>query len=188
MIRNSLESAITSTYASGTKNTSTKRDWLLAEPAFLFIEYLPCQASWSDAKNRLLYNPLFLLSPYVLSPRSHRVTWSELLQAEPWRVDRTGSRVDEDVIEEASKRAAKEWCHHRYLDMVRKSYERHQKTYPEVVAASGPHLMTIPDRIRHQPWAKVTSDVDRITSLPAEARPQAEYEEEQAEREPFVGL
>lgn len=72
--------------------------------------------------------------------------------------------------------------------MVSKSYQRHQKTYPEVVAASGPHLMTIPDRIRHQSWAKVTSDIDRITSLPAEARSQPEDEEEQAKREPFVGL
>ena len=114
----------------------------------------------------------------MLSPRSHRVTWSELLQAEPWRVDRTGTRVDEDVVEEASERAAKEWCHHRNLDMVSKSYECYKKTYPEVVAASGPYLMTIPNSVRHQPWAKVTSDVDRITSLPAEARPQPEDEEE----------
>jgi len=72
--------------------------------------------------------------------------------------------------------------------MVSKSYERHQKTYPEVVAASRPHLMAIPDRIRHQSWAKVTSDVDRIASLPAEARSQSEDEEEQTERKPFVGL
>jgi len=85
----------------------------------------------------------------MLSSRSHRVARSELLQAEPWRVDRAGTRVDEDVVEEASKRATKEGCHHRDLDMVSKSYERHEKTYPEVVATSGPHLMTIPDRIRH---------------------------------------
>ena len=124
----------------------------------------------------------------MLSPRSHRVTWSELLQAEPWRVDRTGTRVDEDIVQETPKRATKEGCHHRNLDMVSKSYERHQKTYPEVVAASRPHLRTIPNSIRHQPWAEVTSDIDRITSLPAEARAQAEDEEEKAKRKPFVGL
>ena len=48
--------------------------------------------------------------------------------------------------------------------------------------------MTVANSIRHQSWAEVTSDINRIASLPAEARSEAEDQEEQTKREPFIGL
>jgi len=103
------------------KEYLNKEKLAVSELHFFPLNHLYHEASWSDAKKGLLHNPFFFLSPYMLSSRSHRVARSELLQPEPRRVDRTGTRVDEDVVEEASKRAAKKWCHHRDLDMVRKN-------------------------------------------------------------------
>jgi hypothetical protein len=38
-----------------------------------------------------------------------------MLQPEPWRVDRTGARVDEDVVQGSTAETTQEWRHHWYL-------------------------------------------------------------------------
>ena len=48
--------------------------------------------------------------------------------------------------------------------------------------------MAISDSIGHQPRAKVTSNVDRIASLPTKARAEAKDEEKQTKWKPFVAL
>lgn len=54
--------------------------------------------------------------------------------------------------------------------------------------ARRPHLRPVPDRVRHEPRPEVARNVDRVARLPPETRAQAEDQEEQAEREPFVGF
>jgi hypothetical protein len=100
-------------------------------------------------------NAFFFLSPCVFSSGSHRVTRYELLQAQPRRVNRTRSRVDEDVVEEAAKRATKERCYHGYLDddpvssRTSLQYVEIVWTYSEVVPTHRPYFITIADGIRH---------------------------------------
>jgi hypothetical protein len=60
--------------------------------------------------------------------------------------------------------------------------------YPEIVSACRPNISAIPHSIRHQSWAKITSNINRIASLPAEAAPETEDKEEETQRKPFVAL
>lgn len=55
-------------------------------------------------------------------------------------------------------------------------------TYPEIVSTGGPHLRTVSDNIRNQAGAKVTSEVDGVSRLPAPAGADAEDEEEEGQR------
>lgn len=57
--------------------------------------------------------------------------------------------------------------------------------YPKVVVPSRPHVL-VSNSVGKQPRTKVTREVDRETSLPAEAATNAEHEEEECEREPVA--
>lgn len=65
--------------------------------------------------------------------------------------------------------------------------KKRDTAYPEIVTACGPHFMAISNHERHQSGAKVTSKVDGITSLPAEASANAKDEEEEAKRHQVSG-
>ena len=92
-------------------------------------------------------------SQVLLLPSSHRFSSRQIsVETEPWRVHgRFGPGVDEQIVEQAAKHASAEWSHH---------------WYPKVVTTSTPNLGTVSDRVRHETGAKVSSEVDGVTSLP----------------------
>lgn len=57
-----------------------------------------------------------------------------------------------------------------------------KSTHPKVVSTGGPDLGTVANHVGNETRAKVTSQVDGIARLPAEAGTDAEDEEEQTER------
>jgi hypothetical protein len=126
----------------------------------------------------------------VFSPRPHRIRRSQLLQAQPRCVDRTGTRVDEDIIQERAKSTPKERCDHWDLVVTSaagSAYER-KASHPKVVSARTPHLRAVTHSITHQPRPKVTRDVYGVARLPPKARSKTENKEEEAEWKPFVAL
>lgn len=78
------------------------------------------------------------------------------LQAQPLLIDGTfRARIDEYVIQEATKHGAAKWGNHGN---------------PKVVAARRPHVLTIAEKICHGAGPKVARKVERCTRLPAEGR------------------
>lgn len=120
------------------------------------------------------HNAFLLLPPLVFSPRPQSILrHKNLLQPQPWRVDRARSCVDEHIIQEPSERTPKKRRHHRN---------------PEIIPASRPDLWPIAHSVAHEPWPEVSRNVDCVACLPAETRSEPEDEEEQAQWEPFVGF
>lgn len=83
----------------------------------------------------------------------------DLAKTEPWLVDGTLSRVDEQVVEDTAKQAA---------------WERRHHGDPEVIPSCGPNFGTVADAVGPQTGAKVTSKVDGEACLPAEGGADAE--------------
>lgn len=91
--------------------------------------------------------------------------------------------IHEDIVEEASKGGSAEWCHHRDLwnDVSQCQNKHRDLTYPEVITSSRPHPVTVSNHVRNKTGPKVTSQVDGVAGLPAEARANAEDQEEQTQ-------
>lgn len=89
------------------------------------------------------------------------------LQTHIRRIDRTSPRKQEHVIQQTAKGAAHERRHHRD---------------PEVVVPRRPHLMPIPQPIRHDPRPQVPCHIDRRSRLPAETGTNAVDDEKQRQR------
>ena len=82
------------------------------------------------------------------------------------------SRVDENIVQKAAKRT---------------SQKRSNDGDPEIVSASGPDLMAIPNRIRHQRRTKISSQVDSIPCLISKTSPETENQKEKSQREEWAG-
>jgi hypothetical protein len=63
----------------------------------------------------VLYDPCIFLSSQMLPSSPHSIPWCQMLQPQPWRVDRTGARVNENVVQGSAAETSQEWRHHRYL-------------------------------------------------------------------------
>lgn len=110
----------------------------------------------------------------MLPPRPDQLPWPEdLLDPQPRRIHRTSARVDKHIVQEAAERTAQKRRHHGD---------------PEVIPAGGPYLRAIADRVAHEARTEVARDVDRVARFPAESAAEAEDQEEERQREPFVGF
>lgn len=109
---------------------------------------------------RPLHKTLLLLVLEAVFDSLLRV--DDLAKTEPWLIDGTLSRVDEQVIENAAKEAA---------------WERRHHGNPEVIPSCGPDFGTVADAVGPETGAKVTSKVDSEAGLPAEGSADAELRE-----------
>ena len=80
--------------------------------------------------------------------------------------------VDEEIVEESTEQAAE---------------ERRDHGDPEVVTTERPDLRTVANHVGNETRAKVTGEVDSVTSLPAEASTDTEDEEEETEGHHLAG-
>lgn len=83
----------------------------------------------------------------------------DLAKTEPWLVDGAVSRVDEQVVKNATKEAA---------------WKRRHHWNPEVISSCGPDLSAVADAVGPKTGAEVTGEVDGEAGLPAEGGADAE--------------
>jgi hypothetical protein len=130
-------------------------------------------------------NLLILLNLSCLLLPKH-MSREQAFEPQPGRVHgRFRTSVDEDVVEERTKRAAAEWGNHRDLWLLFVSegsayllccreIGKGVDTHPEVIAACAPDFMTIAQDIRHEPWSKVSRKIDCVARLPSKS-PMRQY-------------
>jgi hypothetical protein len=67
------------------------------------------------------------------------------------------------------------------LRVVSRSCERHVEIIPEVIVSSGPHLVTIPNKVGEQSWTEISGKINCIARLPSESSADAKYQKEKHE-------